>query len=236
MIEVIEIDGATAWLARPDEPTGAVVLCHGGGGLAAHERGVVERLAARGFAVVAPDLLRDPNTVRARELRDRGEPVPDELRALAAATVRGLVAAPATLRQRVASAVERMRVFGRVAVIGHCFGGTAALEAARGQLPIECAASLHGGLSTAAPSEQIDARVLACCGAADPYCPVEQRAAFEAEMTRAGARWDLHVYGGVLHGFSVQGSDRTPGCRYDERADRTSWAAVTALLDETIRA
>jgi hypothetical protein len=41
------------------------------------------------------------------------------------------------------------------------------------------------------------------------------------------------VYGGALHGFTVHGIER-PGCAYDELADRRSWAAMLALLDETI--
>jgi hypothetical protein len=36
-----------------------------------------------------------------------------------------------------------------------------------------------------------------------------------------------------MHGFTVRGIDR-PGCTYDELADRASWAAMVALLDETI--
>lgn len=220
MSEDISIEGRSAWFACPSHPSGAVVVCHGGSGLAPHERKVVERLAALGFAAVAPDLFGERPT-------DRGAWV---------AMIGGLVSEPSRLRARVAAAVERMREFGRVGVVGHCFGGTAALEAARAGLDIACAVSLHGGLKSPRPAERIDARVLACCGAADPFCPAEQRAAFEAEMSASAARWDLHVYGGVRHGFSVRGSDKSAGCAYDERADRASWTAMIALLEETVRA
>jgi dienelactone hydrolase len=211
MIE-IEVAGRTAWFARPDgAPRGAVVVCHGGGGLAPHERAVIERLAALGYAALAPDLY--------------GEKPSVEL-------ARALVADPRELRARVAVAVDAVREHGAVAVIGHCFGGTAALEAARGGVAdVVCA--FHGGLGTALPAERITAHVLACCGAADPFCPREQRAAFEDEMTRAGAEWQLHVHGGAMHGFTVPGIDR-PGCAYEERADRRSWAAMLQLFDETI--
>jgi dienelactone hydrolase len=147
--------------------------------------------------------------------------------------IKALVAAPAELRRRVLSAVDAVREHGKVAVIGHCFGGTAALEAARSGADLACVAAFHGGLASPAPAERITTPVLACCGAADPFCPREQRAAFEDEMTRAGAPWQLHVYGGVMHGFTVRNIER-PGCAYEERADRASWAAMTALLDETI--
>ena len=199
--------------AIPKAPRGAVVVCHGGGGLAPHEREVCERLAALGYAAVAPDLYGAPPSIE---------------------LVKSLVAEPTELRRRVLAVVDAMRVHGRVAVVGHCFGGTAALEAARSGADLACAVAFHGGLAAPMPGA-IRTPVLACCGADDPYCPREQRAAFEDEMRAAGAPWQLHVYGGAQHGFTVRGITR-PGCAYDERADRASWAAMTALLDETIRA
>ncbi len=218
-IQEIEIEGRRAWLALPARRCrGGVVVCHGGSGLAQHERSVLERLAARGHAVLAPDLFGERPVERAAFLAMIGQ----------------LVAEPARLRARVRAALARLREHGPVAVVGHCFGGTAALETARGGEELACAVSLHGGLATPAPASRVTARVLACCGAADPHCPPEQRAAFEREMSAAGADWQVHVYGGVQHGFTVRGSERSPGCAYDASADRRSWAAMTALLDETL--
>lgn len=234
MIE-IEIAGRTAWFAGPKQAVrGAVVVCHGGGGLSPHERGVIDRLTQYGYAAIAPDLFGDPRVEVARRYTEAGEKVPDELRAAIMAMIGGLASKPLELRDRVGAAIDHVRMHGRVGVIGYCFGGTAALEAARGGADIACAVSFHGGLAAPEPATRITARVLACCGGADPYCPPEQRAAFEAEMTRAGADWQLHVYGGAKHAFAVRGSERIPGCAYDERADRRSWAAMIELFDETI--
>ena len=113
----------------PESPRGAVVVCHGGGGRSPHEREVVDRLAALGYAAVAPDLYGAPPSIE---------------------LVKSLVAEPTELRRRVLAAVDGMRVHGRVAVMGHCFGGTAALEAARSGADLACAVAFHGGL--AAPS------------------------------------------------------------------------------------
>ena len=33
-------------------------------------------------------------------------------------------------------------------------------------------------------------------------CDPEQRTAFEADMSDAGVRWHMHVYGGVRHSFT----------------------------------
>jgi dienelactone hydrolase len=178
---------------------------------------VIDRLAAMGFVAVAPDLYEAPPSIE---------------------MIKALVAEPTELRKRVLAAVDSVREHGKVAVIGHCFGGTAALEAARSGAALACVVAFHGGLAAPKPAQpgSTRTRVLVCSGAADPFCPRDQRSAFEDEMTAAGASWQLHVYGGARHGFTVKGIDSSgrPGCAYDELADRASWAALTALLDETI--
>lgn len=210
-----EIAGRTAWFAHPNgSPRGAVVVCHGGAGLGPHERGVIERLAGLGYAAVAPDLYGVKPSVE---------------------MIKALVAAPGLIRERVGTAIDHVRSHGQVAVIGYCFGGTAALEAARAGFDLACVVSFHGGLVAVDPATAIKTRVLACAGGADPHCPPDKRAAFEAEMTQAGADWQLHVYGGALHAFTMHGSEKIPGCAYHERADRRSWAAMLELFDETIQ-
>jgi dienelactone hydrolase len=96
--------------------------------------------------------------------------------------------------------------------------------------------SFHGGLGAPEPASPgvVSARVLACCGEQDPYAPHEQRVAFADEMTRAGVDWQLHVYGGAKHGFTIPDIDSTkfPGCAYHQRADRRSWRAMMGMLDE----
>src|SRR5690348_10443958 len=207
MIENIEVAGRTAWFARPNgSPRGAVVVCHGGGGLAAHEREVIGRLAGLGYAAVAPDLYGETPSVELVRALVADAP---ELRARVNAAVAWIRADAefregSGTRERTGSregtalredASTRAATGSRVAVIGHCFGGTATLEAARSGADVACAVAFHGGLGSAAPAGPgvIRARVLACCGADDPFCPREQRTGFEEEMTRAGADWQLHV-------------------------------------------
>ena len=206
MIEDIEVAGRTAWFARPKQAAGeaavvhgAVVVCHGGGGpRAARASGDREARGAR---------LRGgrAGSVR-REAVDRDDQGTGR---------RSSGAAGARARSGRLDPRERGRRRGpaRIAVIGYCFGGTAALEAARSGADIACAVSFHGGLAAPEPPAKIHARVLACCGGADPHCPPAQRAAFEAEMTAAGADWQLHVHGGALHAFTVRDSEKIPAAR-----------------------
>jgi len=154
-----------------------------------------------------------------------------------------LVTRPAAIRTRVGAAWGRLcKVPGvdatRTAAIGHCFGGFAALELARSGADVRAVISFHGGLTTHAPAVAggVRARVLVCTGADDPFCPREQRAAFEDEMTAAEVDWQVHTYAGTRHGFTVAGIDpeKHPGCVYHALADRRSWRAMLALFDEVL--
>jgi dienelactone hydrolase len=143
-------------------------------------------------------------------------------------------------RARIAAAVDAMARHQAaadlpMAAIGYCLGGQAALEAARINLPLAAAASFHGILSTDAPAtEPITPRILVCHGDKDPLVPRAQVAAFEEEMDRAGADWQLNVYGRAKHGFTDPEADShdLPALGYDAGADRRSWAAMLSLFSE----
>lgn len=125
----------------------------------------------------------------------------------------------------------------RTAAIGYCFGGFAALELARSGAPVRAVASFHGLFTTTAPAEvgKTTARILACTGALDPLVPPANIAAFQREMTEAAVDWQLIVYGRALHSFTNPAVDELddPRMAYDPAADRQSWAALLAFLDES---
>jgi dienelactone hydrolase len=97
---------------------------------------------------------------------------------------------------------------------------------------------MHGSLATTAPAAPggVRARLLICHGARDPHVPLADVTAFAGEMTRAGADWQLNVYGGARHGFThrqaVAGAQ--PGVAYDARADERSFAAARAFLADAL--
>ena len=100
--------------------------------------------------------------------------------------------------------------------------------------------SMHGSLATANRAEPgaVAARVLVCHGALDPHVPMADVVAFTEEMTKAGADWQVKVYGGAMHGFThARGVDgATPGVAYHAETDRRSFAAAQAFLDEALTA
>ena len=125
----------------------------------------------------------------------------------------------------------------RIAAIGFCMGGQAALELARDGAPLFAAVSFHGLLDTGLPAEagQIAARILVCHGDADPMVPRRQVIAFWEEMDAARANWHFHSYSNVKHGFTNPAP--VPGnaaVAYDASADRQSWAAMLELFDDVL--
>lgn len=201
-----------------------VLVLHGGAGPGAHERERALRLVELGYVAFIPNLFGEPF-----ESREHGISV-----------IRDLVDDPPKLRTRLADALACLQAqalvdASRLAAIGFCFGGLAALELARSGAELRVAASFHGGLSTRAPARTgaIRASLLVCTGAVDPYVSREQRAAFEEEMNAAGADWQLSLYAHAQHGFTERSASR-PGCAYDAAADRRSWRALLDLLAEML--
>jgi dienelactone hydrolase len=159
--------------------------------------------------------------------------------------LQSFMAEPLRIRARAAAALAALKSqssvdASRTAAIGYCFGGTIALELARGGADIRAVVAFHAGLSTARPEDakHIKAKVLVCNGADDPIVPAEQRRAFEQEMTAGNVDWRLYLHGGVGHAFTRRGSEALglPGFGYDKAADERSWRAMLELFAETIGA
>jgi dienelactone hydrolase len=126
----------------------------------------------------------------------------------------------------------------RVAAMGFCFGGMCALDLARSGADVRGVAAVHALVKpTGLPSPgRIRAKVLLLQGFADPLAPPEDLLAIAKELTAAGADWQLHAYGNILHAFTnPQANDRANGMMYDEVADRRAWHALLQFLDEVLR-
>ena len=123
-----------------------------------------------------------------------------------------------------------------VAAVGYCFGGTVALEMARGGSDVSGVVAFHAALDTPRPKEtrSLRAKVLALHAAEDPSVPPEQVRAFQEEMISAKADWQLVIYGGATHGFTNPdaGSDKSTGAAYNEAADKRSWQAMRTFFAE----
>lgn len=124
----------------------------------------------------------------------------------------------------------------RIGAIGYCMGGEIVLEMARGGEDIALVVSFHGLLATPLPAKRgtIKARILVCHGRADPLVPPKQVRTFLEEMDIAGADCHMHIYSGVVHGFTDRASDTKSmeAVKYNGSADRQSKAAMLNMFDE----
>jgi dienelactone hydrolase len=201
-------------------------------GLGKHAKSRAERLAGLGYAAIACDLHGNGKTV-------------DNLEAVMA-LIGPLRNDPHRTRARAMGGLEALLSRpnvdpARIAAIGYCFGGTMALELARGGAAIAGAVGFHSGLATAAPDDarQIKGKVLVCIGADDPSIDFGQRQAFEEEMRNAKVDWQMNLYGGVVHSFTNPEADaigRPEFIRYDAKADARSWAEMLAFFAEIFAA
>jgi dienelactone hydrolase len=205
-----------------------VLVCHEGPGLDDHARGRAVRIADElGYVAFALDYHGGGKPIEDREqMMERiGGFYRDPLRVrdIGMAGLEVLVQEPRTDPQRLAA-------------IGYCFGGTMALELARGEADLKAVCGFHSGLSTARPQDaaNIVGKVLVMIGADDPIVDNAQRKSFEEEMTGGGVDWQMVVYGGAVHSFTNPRASNIdmPGIEYHEPTDRRSWQAMCDLFAE----
>lgn len=225
-------DGSTrlaGYLAVPKTrgPVPGVVIIHQWMGPTDHERAVAEELARVGYAAFVADIYGEG--VRPKDAKEAGA---------LAGTYKG---DRALFRRRIAAAIDALKARPivhptRLAVIGYCFGGTGALEAARAGLPVKAVVSFHGGLDAPANPAQapIAAKVLVCHGADDPFVPGKDVASFQEEMKRAKADLVFISYSGAVHAFTQKeaGNDPSRGAAYHEAAMKRSWGHMLQALAE----
>jgi dienelactone hydrolase len=126
----------------------------------------------------------------------------------------------------------------KIAVIGYCFGGSGAIEAARGNLKVQGIVSFHGGLGrdAARTIEPIQPKVLILHGADDFFIPEAEIKAFQDEMNKSKADWQMIYYADAVHAFTHKdaGNNKTSGVAYNEKAAQRSWEAMKQFFAEIL--
>ena len=124
----------------------------------------------------------------------------------------------------------------RIAAIGYCFGGSTALELARGGAPLAGVVSFHGGLDfpIAEDNKNIKGKLLICTGADDPMVTQEKVNTFESQLRAAKVNYQINVYSGAVHAFTNPQADshKIPGIAYNAQADQRSWRAMVDFFAE----
>jgi dienelactone hydrolase len=218
-----EVDGESYqgyFAAAEGEARGLVFIVQDWDGLTDYEKRRADMLAEMGYDAFAVDMFGEG--IRPEEV--------DHRRALTGA----LYGDRAKMRALLAGGLEQARALSgadRIVAMGYCFGGAVTLELARSGMAEDVVgfASFHGGLSTPeGQSWSADSPpVLVLHGGADTAITMGDVAGFAEELEAAGVTYTIEVYSGAPHAFTVFGSSR-----YQERADRESWDAFTAFMEE----
>jgi dienelactone hydrolase len=196
---------------------GLVLIIHDWDGLTGYERKRADMLAAMGYDAFAVDLFGKGNR-------------PVETDAKRAETGK-LYKDREKMRTLILAGLAEARKHGAkdAVVMGYCFGGAAVLELARSgkATDIKGYATFHGGLKIPA-GQSFPAGtppMLIAHGGADTSVSMQDVAALSQELEKAGITYEIEVYSGAPHAFTVFGSDR-----YRERADKKSWMAFQDFL------
>ncbi|WP_420446105.1 dienelactone hydrolase family protein [Candidatus Poriferisodalis sp.] len=221
----LDLEGTLA-LPAGEGPMPAVLIAHEGGGLDRYQRERAARFAEQGFVAFALDY--------------HGPHAPFPTQDAMVERRNALLADPFAVRSLVHAGHDILRGHdrvdaGRIAAVGYCLGGAIVLEYARTGADLRGIVGLHPALTPISPADslRIVGEVLIHVGSDDPLVTAEDRHAFEAEMSAAGVRWEMHVHGGVRHSYTNESIADRPSAAlaYDERAARHTWSSVLAFLD-----
>jgi dienelactone hydrolase len=205
--------------SAPAEGTskGLVLIIHDWDGLTEYEEKRADMLASMGYDAFAVDLYGQDNrpVETGAKKAETGKLYNDR------ETMRGLILGGLAEARKMSSAPA--------VVMGYCFGGAATLELARSGKAKNVVgyATFHGGLSTPAgqsyPAETPP--LLIAHGGADSAITMDDVAALSKELEGAGLSYEIQVYSGAPHAFTVFGSTA-----YREVADTQSWEAFQDFL------
>jgi dienelactone hydrolase len=153
----------------------------------------------------------------------------------------GLRADAPERRRRITAALETLRKesdkrgigdLSKQAAAGFCFGGGNVLELARSGADVKAVVCLHGDLKTSMPSKKGDIKSAICVmhGAADPAVPKADRDIFEAEMEASGAKWQMTLFGHLLHSFSEEEANIPGIAKFDPGAARQCYKMIDDFI------
>ena len=137
-------------------------------------------------------------------------------------------------QKRIGLALEQLKKAGadKIAVIGYCFGGTGALEAARAQFPVNGVISIHGGLGKDAsrPNGSLPTKILIEHPAEDQSVPQEMVNNLIKEMNEGKADWQIYTYAYSKHTFTNPESKD-----YNPTMAKRAWQHTLMFLDEVLK-
>lgn len=212
--------------AKGGQKAPGVVIIHQWMGLTDHEKNTADKLAALGYHALSADIYGE--SVKPKDTKEAGEMV--------GYYITNYLVFQSRIKAAIDQLIKEGADGGNIAVIGFCFGGTGAIEAARADFPVKGIVSFHGGLSKdpTRPDNPVRSKVLVLHGADDPFESEESIRSFQKEMRKGKADWQMIYYANAVHSFTQKeaGNDNSKGAAYNEAAARRSWEHMKLFLSE----
>jgi carboxymethylenebutenolidase len=242
-VDIPTADGAAdAYLVRPDGDGQypGVLLFMDAFGLRPRIAEMAARIAERGYAVLAPNILyrggRSP-LVDPADLEDpekRGATFGRLMPMMKALTTKRLTADTAAYLDFFAA--QDGVAAGPVVIVGYCMGGRNALVAMEA-FPdrIKALGSFHAGRVVTEEADSPHLGVASITGEVyfghadnDGSMTPDQIKALEIALAEAGVNYTSELYEGSPHGYTM-----TDTAMYHQPGEERHWAALFALLDRT---
>lgn len=189
-------------------PWPGVVVIHEGNGMSQQLLRVCERLAAEGYATIAPDLFFRAGGPAAADFSVLMGAMKDDV------TAADIESAAATLRSQGAT---------KLGITGFCMGGQWSWNMATRSTTFSAAAGFYGARISSVLTEP-HCPTLLFFGDSDEYVPMSEIAKVRAFHP------ETFVYEGAGHGFMRDGSDD-----YDEAAAGDAWKRALDLFSSELR-
>jgi carboxymethylenebutenolidase len=244
MVDVQTEDGvADSYLVLPDGdgPHPGVLLYMDAFGLRPRLKEMVDRIAERGYAVIAPNILYRGGRAPQFDLSGLQDP---EERGKMFEKIFPMIAAldTAAITRDTKAYLDFFHAqdgvdAGPVVIVGYCMGGTNALKAIEAYPDrIKAIASFHGGrLATDQPDSphlqvgNITGEAYFAHADNDGSMDAEQIATLEAALDKAGVRYTSEVYKDAPHGFTMSDT-----AMYNEAGEQRHWVNLFDLLDRAL--
>ncbi|MBS0655630.1 MAG: dienelactone hydrolase family protein [Verrucomicrobia bacterium] len=211
----------------------AVIIAHAWRGLDQFAKNKAEQLANLGYVAFCADMYGDGKVVTTN----------DESLAM----MHPLFMDRALLQSRIKAAYDVVSALelvdkSNIGGIGFCFGGLTIIELFRSGVDLKGVVSFHAVLGaemagmhakTVPLAKNIKGSILILHGHDDPLVSSSDIKAIQDELTEAHIDWQMHIYGGTSHAFTVpQANDKTLGLIFNPKANERSWQSMVNFFTE----
>lgn len=206
----------------------AILLIHEWTGLGDYVKGRADMFAEQGYVAFAMDMY------------GKGVRVEDHDHDKAGKLMGEYMSNKALMLTRISKALEILKKNpnvdpNKIAIVGYCFGGAAALEYAYSGQEISSVVVFHAMLSNPPlkDAKKVKAKLQIHHGADDKFIPQTTVSGLQKTLKDAGVKFEFHSYPGAIHGFtraSAGTAHKAMGIAYDEKSDKESWEKSSAFL------